>query len=508
MFKGKCFYPLEAKKWSEDMAEPQQMDAEKWIQSLISKVHEQTQWTKLQQQATAFASLAYGRLWIQAHQSFELGKQSFGFWSIFSKKENLELSTASWIVVAKEIAKSALFDPAYYLQQYPDVRLSGVDPLTHFVLYGVTEKRNPNPFFDVEYYLQQNPDVAEAKINPLYHFICYGWKEGRKPHPRFDPAFYLHQYKDVAEAGMNPLSHYLLFGQLEGRIGSPEEEPLNDPQQRILLNGSLIEIEDWYPYGFSPSPRWGYDKPVHPILYSIIKRSEDHYRSLLTDWVQFADDLLSFPLRDNGSELDPCWENSSFPPLDAIALFGIIATTKPALFLEIGSGFTTRWAYGAKVRYSPLTKLVSIDPSPRVNVDTLCQQAFRRPLHELPLDIFEQLEAGDILFVDGTHRILQGSDATIFFLEILPIVKAGVIIHLHDIFLPFDYPPHWQKKYYSEQYVLGSILLVATEKYRILFPSFYVSQHQELLKILDQLWTNPKLQSLKPKGGSFWFVKR
>jgi len=84
------------------------------------------------------------------------------------------------------IHSSALFWSEYYLNQNPDVaRLYKRSPLTHFILHGANEFRNPNPFFDVKYYLNQNPDVACSNMNPLVHYIMNGHSEGRPINPYF-----------------------------------------------------------------------------------------------------------------------------------------------------------------------------------------------------------------------------------------------------------------------------------------------------------------------------------
>jgi glycosyltransferase involved in cell wall biosynthesis len=119
-----------------------------------------------------------------------------------------------WINV---IEQSDLFDADYYLEQNPDVKVAGMVPLIHYVNYGASEKRNPNPLFDTAYYLEQNPDVADVGINPLVHYIIHGVAEGRNPNPLFDTAYYLEQNPDIAIAGVNPLAHYLKFGANEGR---------------------------------------------------------------------------------------------------------------------------------------------------------------------------------------------------------------------------------------------------------------------------------------------------
>jgi GT2 family glycosyltransferase len=153
----------------------------------------------------------------------------------------------------KLIAASGLFDSAWYLNRYPDVRAASIDPLLHYVRHGAAEGRDPNPLFDSDWYLKTNPDVGAAGINPLVHYIEYGDFECRDPHPLFDTdwylagnpeaahsnllrhylehgavtggdpgplfdtAWYLKQNPDVRAAGVNPLLHYLEQGASEGR---------------------------------------------------------------------------------------------------------------------------------------------------------------------------------------------------------------------------------------------------------------------------------------------------
>ncbi|MDL1988928.1 MAG: glycosyltransferase [Deltaproteobacteria bacterium] len=81
----------------------------------------------------------------------------------------------------KLIKKSGLFDLKYYLEQNPDVNISNINALTHYIDSGASEGRNPNPLFDSAYYINQNPKIVESDINPLAHYIEVGSKEGRNP---------------------------------------------------------------------------------------------------------------------------------------------------------------------------------------------------------------------------------------------------------------------------------------------------------------------------------------
>lgn len=78
------------------------------------------------------------------------------------------------------IKKSGLFDPAYYLLTYPDVRIADVDPLTHFMKVGWKEGRNPSEQFDTQSYLDTYPDAQESGLNPLIHYISYSRQEARR----------------------------------------------------------------------------------------------------------------------------------------------------------------------------------------------------------------------------------------------------------------------------------------------------------------------------------------
>ena len=122
---------------------------------------------------------------------------------------------------ASVVAESELFDSTYYLQQRPELKGTGIDPLAHFLEHGIAEAANPHPLFDTSYYLEKNPDIVRIGVNPLLHFIMYGSAEGRDPHPLFDTSYYLEQNPDVARAGENSLVHFIKSGAHEGRNPCP-----------------------------------------------------------------------------------------------------------------------------------------------------------------------------------------------------------------------------------------------------------------------------------------------
>jgi hypothetical protein len=125
-------------------------------------------------------------------------------------------------------------------------------------------------------------------------------------------------------------------------------------------------------------------------------------------------------------------------------------------------------------------------------------------MHDYSL-ITSGLGENDILFIDNSHRCLPNSDATVCFLELLPQLKTGVIVHIHDIYIPYDYPQNMCDRFYSEQYVLAAFLLANPKKYEVLFPGIFVSEDQLLANSLESLWQSPNTKNAERHGGSFWF---
>ena len=106
---------------------------------------------------------------------------------------------------------------------------------------------------------------------------------------------------------------------------------------------------------------------------------------------------------------------------------------------------------------------------------------------------------GDILFVDSSHRVFQNSDVTVCFLDIIPYLKPGVFVHFHDILLPWDYSEEYGgKRYYSEQYMLATLILAEGNRFEIVLPNYFVSQESQFKNIIEEL------QIRKSKGSSFW----
>ena len=252
------------------------------------------------------------------------------------------------------------------------------------------------------------------------------------------------------------------------------------------------------------SPRYTTNKP-HPELYKLISKWDNSYSETLNDISQ-RENVLSIS-KEQKSESEPFWNNEYFPGLDVLSLNYFLAKYRPERYVEIGSGMSTRVARKSIVDHKLDTEIICIDPAPRQSIKEIGDKIHYDRLENNVDLVLDQVKAGDILFIDNSHRILPNSDSNVFFLEILPRLPVGTIVHIHDIYLPYDYPQFMCDRFYSEQYALASYVLHAQDKYEILFPCFYISENKELASKLEPLW-NKLPDSVEKHGGSFWFITK
>jgi hypothetical protein len=258
-----------------------------------------------------------------------------------------------------------------------------------------------------------------------------------------------------------------------------------------LLQSALARVEPGRTvmlseYPVRPRHRWGWDRPPHPELQALFALGDDRYRAVV-ERLLAAGDLLATVER-TGEPPAPSWDNDWWAGLDAAVHLDALARRRPATYLEIGSGYSTMLARHAVDRLGLPTRIVSVDPQPRAEVDWLCDEVVRRPLEDVGAAVAGGLVAGDVLLVDGSHMATMGSDTVVALLELLPRLPAGVLVGIDDVFLPFDYHPTWVGRWYGEQYLVAAFLLGGGAGYEVAFPGLYVTQHDELGPLLDPLW--------------------
>lgn len=261
-------------------------------------------------------------------------------------------------------------------------------------------------------------------------------------------------------------------------------------------------------YEIDSVSRYGYGRPSHSGIQAILANGRDRYAAVLDEVAGHLARLAAIAVGSPPSVLEPYWNNDFFMGLDAAVLYTMVASGKPKRYLEIGSGNSTRFVRQAINDHGLDTTIISIDPEPRAECDELCDMVVRSALEATSPEVFKEVEAGDIVFFDGSHRSLMNSDVTVFFLEILPRLPEGTLVHIHDVFLPDDYPPGWAQRLYSEQYLLAARLLAPEPGFDVVFPAAYVLSDAELLGRTSEVWNHPDLAEVRAGWGSFWLRTR
>jgi len=291
------------------------------------------------------------------------------------------------------------------------------------------------------------------------------------------------------------------------RLRDPAALPLAALERLTFSTERAVHPFEMGDYAYTATIRYGAGRPPHPELAARIDQGRDRYAAFIEAMGGMQADFAAVPLTGTYEDDDPFWFNVWLPALDGMALTQMLRVGNPAKFVEIGSGVSTKFARRAVRLYGLRTQLASIDPEPRNQIDRLCDQVIRKPLERCDPAMFQALEAGDILFLDSSHRAFQGSDVTVFFLEILPRLKPGVIVHVHDIYLPDDYISGHLDKLWNEQYLLATALLFGGDAFEILFPSWYVGQDPELRAQAQAALCTGPLAGLDLYGTSFWMRK-
>ncbi|MET3648612.1 class I SAM-dependent methyltransferase [Phyllobacterium ifriqiyense] len=269
--------------------------------------------------------------------------------------------------------------------------------------------------------------------------------------------------------------------------------------------GKIVEFE----YGHLPKKRDYGSLPHMGKTLSWFVENEGRFSELISSFDPFfskASEIEDVAVNST----DPSWRNPWFPFVDAITTYCLIAFYKPKRYIEVGSGFSTKFARRAIRDFSPTTKLISIDPYPRDEINEICDETMRVPLQDVDPAFFATLTADDIFFLDSSHRVDQGSDVAVFFCEILPTFPKNMIYGVHDIFYPDqDYPVEWLDRHYSEQYMMMTYLFGGADGDQIIMPCHYVSQRPNLYGKLESLMGLPNIAPATSVvlGLSLWMRK-
>jgi hypothetical protein len=182
------------------------------------------------------------------------------------------------------------------------------------------------------------------------------------------------------------------------------------------------------------------------------------------------------PLTSTGDPRQVYLENTFYEGLDTETLYAMVRRFKPSRIIELGSGISTLVMADARARDGALQahRHDVFDPYPRADLAPVLEQVadvHRISATDVPLRTFAELQAGDFLFVDTTHTVKIGGDVNRVILDVLPALAPGVMVHFHDIFLPFEYPREFlveRRFFWTEQYLLQAFLAF-NDEFDVLF---------------------------------------
>jgi len=219
---------------------------------------------------------------------------------------------------------------------------------------------------------------------------------------------------------------------------------------------------------------------------------------------------LGLPFKDQKEgNLRYFFENAMYSYTDGIILYSMIRHFKPKQIIEAGSGYTSALMLDTnELFFNNQIKLTFIEPYPErlysliTDNDKKNTTIIEQNIQSVEIEEFKKLEKGDILFIDSSHIVKCGSDVNYILFEILPALNSGVLIHIHDIFYPFEYPKKWVFKgwNWNEDYFLKSFLMY-NDKFEIKIFSDYLHLFH------NEAFADMPLTSKMP-GGNIWLEKK
>ncbi len=215
--------------------------------------------------------------------------------------------------------------------------------------------------------------------------------------------------------------------------------------------------------------------------------------------------LKELTFADEIPALDFDFQNNMYASGDADFLYQLVRYTKPKRIIEIGAGKSTQLFQLANAKENPDCDHICIEPYEAPWLEEMPVRLIREKVEDVDREIFGQLSAGDILFIDSSHVIRPGGDVLCEFLEIIPTLAPGVLVHVHDIFTPFDYPEKWlwtDMRLWNEQYLLEAFLSNNHDFEVIAALAWLNNQHPQIMKQIC-----PTIQPHNSPG-AFWFRRR
>lgn len=230
--------------------------------------------------------------------------------------------------------------------------------------------------------------------------------------------------------------------------------------------------------------------------------------------LRFGDELLGIPREYEDEEgTEPAYNNYAFGSGDAEILYSLIRHLRPSRIVEVGSGHSTRFAVRAaraNAAEDPgyRCRHVCIEPYQAPWLERLGVEVIREPVERLGREPFRELGEGDILFIDSSHVQRPQGDVLHLFLEVVPSLAPGVLVHVHDVFTPRDYPAEWilrDRRLWNEQYLVEALLSHSSRLQVVLALNYLHHHHPEALHAACPVLA---AEAAEQEPGSLWLRTR
>jgi hypothetical protein len=301
-----------------------------------------------------------------------------------------------------------------------------------------------------------------------------------------------------------------------------ESPPLSDAALAAIAEARGFDLVRRHYY--SPVPQredlarpgfWDEESPLHGL-----DMRDTHAIAFLQDVLPpyLAEFRDLFPVENAAGETRFCVVNGVYMAVDAHVYYGMLRHLRPRRLIEVGSGQSTRVAVQAVERNGEegkgRTEILAIEPYPSEVLRGLATNRrlslLEMRVQDVPFAEFEALEAGDVLFIDSTHVLREGGDVQFEYLEILPRLKPGVHVHIHDISLPRRYPRVYcdQGTYWNEQYLLQAFLCF-NEGFEVTWPGNYMLlRHPDLMTEMFPEIAAMRRRFPLAEPSAFWMRRR
>ncbi|HEV8580878.1 MAG TPA: class I SAM-dependent methyltransferase [Thermoanaerobaculia bacterium] len=298
-----------------------------------------------------------------------------------------------------------------------------------------------------------------------------------------------------------------------GRLPDNERAAVLAEAMRPLADKPAL-FELWQEHGFHVTPVHFYEpipdtRELGAELWSRqsalagIDMRVDAQLALLAELGRYASELEDVPFEKPRSETEFYLDNPMFGGTDALVLYAMLRHAKPRRIVEVGSGHSTLLARRA-VAANQGGRITCIEPYPPDFLRRLDVELIAEKVQTVGYSVFESLAANDVLFIDSSHVVRCGGDVNFLFLEVLPRLAPGVIVHVHDVFLPREVPREWVMDlhhFWTEQYLLHAFLIFNSGFRVLLANAFLGAQHAEAFQraFPRSTWWG---------GASFWMQRQ